>query len=111
MDNKRPRSSITIVFRGGNNISVASAKSPEELRAIMKCDDNEEVVLEQVGSTPHFDQMTKTVDFVLVNEKVFFKRGDVLLFAINETADPPNIVAAKVGIIDPGAVDIRRMQR
>lgn len=92
-----------VAFATGS-ITVQSAKTKAELRAIMKGDENGEIVLGSISETQvKTDPRAQEVAYVLGDEEIVFQKSDVKFYSISVAKDPPLIDTSLAGIISPSA--------
>lgn len=98
MPERRPATHFT-VFIKGLTLELRTMKSPEALRALMKGDNNGELVIDTISGGAVMDEH-KQVKYLLKNEQFIIPVKDIDLYRIVETADVP-LIEEVSGLITP----------
>lgn len=100
-----PRSVVMIAFATGS-VTIQSVKAPAELRALLNEPDVQpdgtvtEITIESISETEvREDKRSPTIDYVLKNEEIHFRKKDVVFWSISEAVDPPKVVGVPQGLV------------
>ena len=95
----KPTSVLNIVFKTGPPYVVRSAKKVSELRGLMSGHEDEIITLISIErQMVKISDQDQAIAYVLGDQEVSFKRGDVLYFTLQEVMPPPAIVPASAGV-------------
>lgn len=96
---RRPNTVIMVAFATGS-VTVQANYQPAEVRALLKVGPDEEVTLKSITETKvKEDARTDVVQYILKNEEVNFRRGDVVFWSVAEAFDPPKIDTSLTGLV------------
>ncbi len=95
----KPTSVMNIIFKVGPPYVVRSTKGVSELRGEMGGHEDEMITLTSIErQMVKISDQDQSIAYILGDQEVTFRRGDVLYFTLQEVMPPPAIVPASAGV-------------
>ena len=95
----KPTSVMNIIFKEGPPFTVRSTKKKGELKGEMGGHEDEIVTLTSIErQMVKISNQDESIAYILGDQDISFRRGDVLYFTLQEVMPPPAIVPASAGV-------------